>query len=320
MLRKTAAATITAAILAMVLAAPPAFAQGLATVEPTLAECRAFVEENGVPETRPIWENRGYSGWDVCLNMAYDGDPAGFFASADSDGDGKLDATEQRAYMDSVIGPVSDPNQSPLTLDKCATLVSQHGIPDERPFVDWSNRGYGEAEICQSLAFDGTLATSFAAADANSDGRLDRAEQSSYIASISRGPSGAASDKADGPVSDAQDESVVRGQYGTRAAEEQYGNAGAEETTAASPEPAISAAPAEQAALEQPTPAQPTDSTETAETVESAQTDEPEKGVLSAVNDAVRELLPDTGGVPLLGLLGGAALIVGGLLAYRLRR
>lgn len=329
MLKKAATTTAIAAagILAMVFAAP-AFAQGLATVEPTLDGCRAFVGENGVPETRPVWENRGYSGWDVCLSMAYDGDMDGSFAAADADGDGKLNSPEQASYMDSVIGPVSDPDQSPLTLDKCAAMVSEHGVPAERPFVDWSNRGYGEAEVCQSLAFDGALDASFAAADANADGRLDRAEQGAYIASLSGSPSGVASETEDGgSVSHARDESIVRGQYETSAAGEQYESAGSEsagsaETPSApeeatAPEPTISAAgvPDEPAATEQPTEA-----AGTVETAESAQAGDPETGVLSAVNDAVRQLLPDTGGIPILGVLGGAVLIIGGFFAYRFLR
>lgn len=316
--RVAAAAIITAAILATGFAAP-AFAQGVATVEPTLAECRAFAEENGLPQTRPVWENRGYSGWDVCLNMAYDGDMEGYFASADANGDGRLGAAEQRAYMDTVIGPVSDPDQSPLTLDKCRNLVSDHGIPAERPFVDWSNRGYGEAEICQSLAFDGNLDASFSSADVNADGRLDHSEQSSYVASFSRASEGVASEtEGDEPISRSQDESAAHGQYETNAAEEQYGNAGQEETTASPTEPTMSSVPAVQ--TEPTVPAQPAEPSETDETAESAQTAEPEKGVLSAVNEAVRELLPETGGVPMLGVLGGAILIVGGFFAYRFLR
>ncbi len=324
-MRKTAATMVATVIFAVVFAAP-AFAQGLANVEPTLDECRAFVEENGVPETRPVWENRGYSGWDVCLSMAYDGDLDGYFASNDRNGDGKLGMDEQRAYMDSVIGPVSDPDQSPLNLDKCRAMISDHGIPAERPFVDWSNRGYGEVEICQSLAFDGNLDASFAAADSNADGRLDRSEQSSYVASVSRNPEAAAPETpSEAPRPGSQEENAVNSQYGNAvegqdeaAGNEATGNEAAvgevaEETTPTgsldSTEPTISAISEE--------PPAATDSTETAE---SSQTAEPEKGVLSAVNDAVQRLLPDTGGVPLLGVLGGLALVAGGFLAYRLFR
>ncbi|CAN5438971.1 hypothetical protein BH20ACT10_BH20ACT10_19360 [soil metagenome] len=318
-----AAVAITAMVFAVV--AAPAFGQGLATLEPTLGECRSFVAEKGVPETRPVWENRGYSGWDVCLSMAYDGDMEGSFASADVDGDGRLGASEQSAYMDSVIGSVSGPDRSPLTLDKCAAMVSEHGIPAERPFVDWSNRGYGDAEVCQSLAFDGSLGSSFAAADSNGDGRLDRAEQSSYIASLAAPSDEAASDETasqpESPISEARNESVVRGKYGTNAAEEQYGsagdgsagdgNAGVEETTAIPVEPTISAV-SDGAATKRPA-----DSTDAARSDEAT---EPETGVLSAMNDAVQKLLPDTGGIPILSVLGGFALVAGGLLAYRLRR
>ncbi len=305
------AAALAATVFAM--AAAPAFAQGLATVEPTLDECRSFVEGNGVPETRPVWENRGYSGWDVCLNMAYDGDLDGFFASADVNGDGKLGIAEQAAYMDSVIGPVSDPDQSPLTLDKCAGIISEYGVPAERPFVGWSNRGYSDVEVCQSLAFDGTLAASFAAADANADGRLDRAEQSSYIASLAavatETPASGVAPATASPTSEAQYDSVVPGTES--AAQSQYanagaGNAGIEETIApVAAEPTISAV-SEDAATE--------------ESADPDASDELEKGVLSAVTDTVKGLLPETGGMPILVVLGGVALLAGGLVASRFHR
>ncbi len=336
MARKTGkAAAITTAIATIILAvafAAPAFAQSLANVEPTLGECRAFVEENGVPQTRPVWENRGYSGWDVCLSMAYDGDLDGYFASNDRNGDGKLGMDEQRAYMDSVIGPVSDPDQSPLNLDRCRAMISEHGIPAERPFVDWSNRGYGEAEICQSLAFDGNLEASFATADSNADGRLDRSEQSSYVASVSRNSEGAAPETPSGDARPgSQDENAVNSQYGN-AAEGQYGNAGDEGTRdETAGDESSGGGNAGGGAIEETTPVEPMEPTisavseeppaaDSTETAEPSQTDEPEKGVLSAVNDVVQKLLPDTGGVPLLGVLGGVALVAGGFLAYRLFR
>lgn len=308
MLRRAATTAVTTAVtvvLAMVLAAVPAFAQGLENVEPTLAECQAFVQENGVPETRPVWENRGYSGWDVCLNMAYDGNLAGYFASADANADGRLDAVEQGAYMNSVLGPMSDPDQSPLTLDKCRALISKNGVPAERPFVDWSNRGYGEVEVCQSLAYDGNLEGSFASADTNADGRLDKAEQGAYIASMTRGAGQA--------TSQAQDESVVHGQYQASHAQEQYEDSGsnAAQTETTTPEFTIPAEPA----ISAPPVGEPTASTASVEPVE----EEPEErqGVLSAVNTAVEGMLPSTGGVTILGVLGSAALLTGGFLAYR---
>lgn len=302
MLRKVA---VTAMVVTLSLfTAAPALAQGLATVEPTLEDCRAFVAENGVPETRPVWENRGYSGWDVCLNMAYDGDLAGYFASADANGDGRLDLAEQASYMDSVIGPVSDPDQSPLTLDKCLAAISAHGVPAERPFVDWSNRGFGEVEICQSLAFDGDLASSFASADSNGDGRLDRAEQSSYVASLTSNASESTTTNG-GSVSVAQDESVVNAQYAS---------AGTSERTTTEPEITTQAPPETEPTVSE---AQETTSGQPAETRE---TPEPKQGVLSAVTDAVKDFLPETGGVSLLGILGSAALITGGFLAYRFLR
>ncbi|MGH3087149.1 MAG: hypothetical protein ACRDSJ_07510 [Rubrobacteraceae bacterium] len=299
---------VPAVILAIALAASPAMAQGLETVEPTLEDCAAFVEENGVPEERPVWENRGYSGWDVCLNMAYDGDLEGYFASADANADGVLDASEQAAYMDSVIGPVGDPDQTPLTLDKCLALVSQHGIPAERPFVDWSNRGYGEIEVCQSLAYDGDLEGSFASADANADGRLDRSEQEAYVASLSGGSEEVPTETADDgeSTSQAQDESVVNDQYENTGLEETTPSP--VETTTAPSEPVISAPTTEPTQIaEEPAQIEP---------VEPAR----EQGVLSAVNTAVQKLLPETGGVAILGVLGGAALIAGGFFAYRFFR
>lgn len=174
-------------VFGLSLFAAPAFGQGLGTVEPTLAECEAFVADNGVPAERPVAPNRGYSGYDICLNMAYDGDLPGYFAGADASGDGVLQAGEQRAYLDTVIGPVSDPDQTGLTVEKCQALVSEYGIPAERPFVDWGNRGYGEVDVCQALAYDGDLAGGFAAWDSNADGRLDRSETNALVGSYGEG-------------------------------------------------------------------------------------------------------------------------------------
>lgn len=167
-----------------------AFAQqGPQTIEPTLEECRAFVDENGVPDERPFGENRGYSGWDVCLSLAYDGDLAGGFAASDGDGDGVLSAAEQRVYVSRVMGgrPVGDSGPvDPVTIEKCRAMVEENGLPASDPLATISGGSRAEFEVamCQSLAMSGDLDSAFAAADVNDDGALDLPEQTDYQRSV----------------------------------------------------------------------------------------------------------------------------------------
>lgn len=333
------------AVVAAVLFPAAAVAQeGPSTIEPTLAECEAFVQENGVPAERPVGQNRGYSGYDICLNMAYDGDLPGYFAANDINADGALQSGEQRAYLDSVIGPVSDPDQSPLTLGKCEALVVRYGIPAERPFVDWGNRGYGEVDVCQALAYDGNLAGSFAVWDANGDGRLDRTETGAAVAGLGQPPgvastvqpseetpdtsletgaqveaaSGDAPATVEGEAGAQGGESTAPGE-GTAAAGAQYGDEDASnEATGA----VIGEAEATIPAYEEETTATASGEgagTEAVEEPEPSSGGQP-RGVVASVGEFVSNVLPSTGGVALAGLFGGAVLVGGGFLAFRFLR
>lgn len=350
MLRKTAT---TVSILAMLLtSAVPAFAQderGPDTIEPTLAECQTFVGDHGVPEERPVWENRGYSGYDVCLSMAYDGDLEGYFASSDTNGDGLLDIAEQSAYLDSVIGPVSDPEQSSLTLEKCQALVAEYGIPSERPFVDWSNRGYTDVEVCQGLAFDGDLEGSFGYWDKNTDARLDRAEMEAAVQGLSQvAPPDAetdangvetpnstgtearaettvdqAAEPEDSPLASEHPEDPRAEFAADQAAEAedtavrgQYANSGVAQNQS---ENTIQNGPTTTATTESTVPTTTTDTAEPTAPTTTTDTAEPpqQRGVLSAVNSVVEGVLPSSGGIMILGVAGAGVMISGGFLAYR---
>lgn len=329
-------------VVGVMLFQAPGFAQGLEAIEPTLAECEAFVQENGVPSERPVAQNRGYSGYSVCMNMAYDGDLPGYFASADTDEDGVLQSPEQRAYLDSVIGSASDPDQSPLTVEKCRALVGEYGIPEQRPFADWGNRGYGDVEVCQAMAYDGDLTGSFATWDANGDGRLDRAETSAAVEGFGQlggTPTPPARDTATTETTSENDD--VPADVGAAAgstpapnggSQGQAGGAGAAVGGSNSGEVAPSAAgdqyeattgatgdestgPAE---AEATIPPYAEETTTPAAPVEAEQ--EPQGGIVALVGSLIGRTLPSTGGFALFGLLGGVVLIGGGFFAYRMFR
>lgn len=336
------------AVVAAVLFPAAAVAQeGPSTIEPTLAECEAFVQANGVPAERPVGQNRGYSGYDICLNMAYDGDLPGYFAANDTNADGALQSGEQRVYLDSVIGPVSDPDQSPLTFGKCEALVGRYGIPAERPFVDWGNRGYGEVDVCQALAYDGNLAGSFAVWDANGDGRLDRTETGAAVAGLGQPPGVASTIQPLQEAPGASGETGVQGETtsgdaptgaegesggevrgggmnpaaapgeGSSAAGGQYGDANApDETTGEETRDAEATIPVYQ---EETTATGSDEGADTEAGEEPSSGDQPQ-GVVASVGKFVSNVLPSTGGIALAGLFGGAVLAGGGLLAFRFLR